>query len=302
MKRCVCSMLLLMIFWTPYACRSPDLSLKESQNTLSTNQTSSLHLSLIQNTELHSKKRVISLVPSHSEWIYTLGAESCLIARSDYCDYPPEIKEKPSIGSLFPINIEKIISLQASDLLMIDGHEPFKEQMQKLGIKVHNLQNHTIRDYWNHILYLGQLLGKEKTAQEWIKKAKKRLPTLGKRSHDPKSIFVEIWYKPLMSVGDQTYIADALRLAGTEVVVKEIGDWPQVSLEQVLQWNPEVLLISSPSLYKQLSQKDEQDRPVAWRKIKAVQDGHVYLLSGRFVRPGPRLIDDILWLYQKLYL
>lgn len=301
MKRYIYSMLLLIILWTPYACRSPESSLKESQNTLSTHQSSSLPLASLQNTKLDSKKRVVSLVPSHSEWIYTLGAESRLIARSDHCDYPPEIKDKPSIGSLFPINIEKIISLQASDLLMIDGHEPFKEQMQKLGIKVHNLQNHTIQDYWDHILYLGQLLGKEKRAQEWIKKAKKRLPILSKTSQSPKSIFVEIWYKPLMSVGDQTYIADALRLAGAEVVVKNIGDWPQVSLEQVLQWNPEVLLISSPSLYKQLSQKKEQDRPVVWRKIKAVQDGHVYLLSGRFVRPGPRLMDDVLWLYQKLY-
>src|SRR5262249_28673709 len=42
-------------------------------------------------------RRIVSLVPSATELIFALGGEDRLVGRTDYCDYPPAAKDKPSV-------------------------------------------------------------------------------------------------------------------------------------------------------------------------------------------------------------
>ena len=87
--------------------------------------------------------------------------------------------------------------------------------------------------------------------------------------------------------------------AGGRVVIQEMGSWPQVSMEELIELDPEVILISTESLFRMLVGPKE-DRPRVWRSLSAVRSGRVYWLEGRLVRPGPRVIDDLIWLASKL--
>ena len=54
-----------------------------------------------------------------------------------------------------------------------------------------------------------------------------------------------VWTDPLISVGRDTFIADALRRAGGRSVVDTKAEWPHVSLEEIVRLQPEVLVFAS---------------------------------------------------------
>ena len=58
--------------------------------------------------------RIVSLVPSVTELIYALGGEARLVARTDFRDYPPAAREKPSVGGMVaPTSAQAIVALKA---------------------------------------------------------------------------------------------------------------------------------------------------------------------------------------------
>src|SRR5262245_17051202 len=56
--------------------------------------------------------RIVSLVPSVTELIYALGGQARLVGRTDFCDYPAEAREKPSVGGMVAPNLESIVALK----------------------------------------------------------------------------------------------------------------------------------------------------------------------------------------------
>ena len=61
----------------------------------------------------------------------------------------------------------------------------------------------------------------------------------------PRRVLFVVWTDPLISVGRDTFIADALRRAGGRSVVDTKAEWPHVSLEEIVRLQPEVLVFAS---------------------------------------------------------
>jgi len=82
-------------------------------------------------------KAVVVLSPALTEIIYEIGAGDKLIARSDYCEYPAEVSQIPSVGSPAKPDINGILSLKP-DLLITQS--PIAEidlnVLELSGIKV----------------------------------------------------------------------------------------------------------------------------------------------------------------------
>ena len=240
-------------------------------------------------------KRYIALAPSHCEWIYEFKAEASLFGRSEHCDHPKQVEKVPSVGQLFPPKLERILQLAPSDVLMIDGHLELKGKLQSLGVKVHQIQPKSLADILRQSQEIGQILERPKQAKKWLKTSQNKLKQIQVIKEKPR-VLIEIWFSPLTIAGSSSYMGDLLNQAGGQTLVNN-GQWPTVSLESVIHFNPEVLFISTLALYKQLTSPEP---PQAWRTVDAVKTGKVYLLEGRLARPGPRIIDELLWLHQKL--
>jgi iron complex transport system substrate-binding protein len=67
-------------------------------------------------------QRIVSLAPSNTEMLYALGLADRVVAVTDYDDYPPEVKEKPSIGGFSTPSIEKVVSMEP-DLVLATSME-----------------------------------------------------------------------------------------------------------------------------------------------------------------------------------
>ncbi|HBT17935.1 MAG TPA: ABC transporter substrate-binding protein, partial [Firmicutes bacterium] len=79
-------------------------------------------------------ERIISGSPGNTEILFALGLGDRVVGVTDWCDYPPEAKDKPKIGNISPLNLEKVISLRPDLLLAcnLNGKEPV-ETLTELG-------------------------------------------------------------------------------------------------------------------------------------------------------------------------
>jgi iron complex transport system substrate-binding protein len=101
-----------------------------------------------------------------------------------------------------------------------------------------------------------------------------------------------VWLSPPMSIGSNTFIADALRWAGAESVLVSDQNWPQPSFEEVLRLQPDYIVLTTDH---EGSSKDVADLITRsdWKNLAAVKLGRVITVSDNFDRPAPSLIDAI---------
>ena len=110
-----------------------------------------------------------------------------------------------------------------------------------------------------------------------------------------------VWLQPLQTIGQDTFIADALRWAGAESVLVSKQKWPHLSLEEVVRLQPDYIVFTddhSGGTGTELA--DLRARPV-WRDLDAVEQGHVVNVSEEIVRPSPGLVDVIEQLAHELH-
>ncbi|MGH9594305.1 MAG: ABC transporter substrate-binding protein, partial [Bryobacteraceae bacterium] len=110
-----------------------------------------------------------------------------------------------------------------------------------------------------------------------------------------------VWQSPLISVGHDTFLADALRAAGAESVIQTRQDWPHVGLEDVVRLQPEYIVFAAAGTGEGPEDLASLRATPVWRELKAVKDAHVIVVSDAINRPAPRLIDAIEDLARQLH-
>ena len=83
-------------------------------------------------------ERIVSLVPSVTEIVFTIGAQDRLAGVTDFCNFPAAARKKPRVGGMIAPNLESIVALRP-DLVVAttegNRHETF-DQLAALGIPV----------------------------------------------------------------------------------------------------------------------------------------------------------------------
>ena len=118
-------------------------------------------------------KRIISLAPSNTEILYALNAQDSLVACTRYCDYPAEAAKKPRIGGWLDIK-EELILKHNPDLLLTSTFVQNKitDKYKKLGMNIEAVMPTTLVGVFNSIKKIGELVNKEKEADNLIKNRK----------------------------------------------------------------------------------------------------------------------------------
>ena len=189
-------------------------------------------------------KRIISLVPSQSELLWDLGLREELIGITKFCIHPNELFNSATrVGGTKSINIEKIRALKPN---LIIGNKEENEYSQIMELQkefpVWMSDIYNLKDSLTMIQSVGALVNRGEEANQLattIQQSFTDLKTIHKR------VLYLIW-KPYMAAGKATFIGDMLQKMGFENVLEDSnGRYPNLSMEEIVLLNPEVIFLSS---------------------------------------------------------
>jgi len=236
--------------------------------------------------------RIVSLAPSITEMLFSMEAGEQLVGVTDFCDYPPEALKKPKVGYSNP-NLESLVALQPD--LVIAPNDFLKPdvivKLEQLKIPVFILADQNVEGIFVHIQTLGRIVGRSSKADTIAMQLRQQVAVIQRRIQG--SVPVRMLYvlnsQPLITVGPGSFIDQLIRMAGgTNVAAKSATPYPRLSMEAVLQEDPEVLVF--PVGKAEGISESEQQTWRQWTTMTAVKQGRLHQISADWLnRPGPRI-------------
>ena len=254
-------------------------------------------------------KRVVALTAGDVEILYAIGAGDTLVGRGEYCNYPAEVLEVPSVQSGMETNLEQIIALKPDLVIMAKMAQP-KEQADALveaGIPVAVTDAADIAGTYKAIELIGTLTGKQEQAAAVVADMQIRFDALREKvagAQAEQTVYFEV--SPLQyglwTAGQNTFMQEIAQVLGLKNAFEDVSGWAEVSQEQVLARDPDYIVTVAMYFGEGPTPEEEIVARAGWDKLKAVQNNHVILLdSDEISRPGPRLIDAAEQLYEMVY-
>ena len=241
--------------------------------------------------------RVVSLSPSLSEMVVELGAADVLVGRLDAGDPLPELGSVPSVGRYGQLDMERLLSLQPDLLLLWPGSVGIaqREQLRNLKIPTYIAEPGSLEQLADQLEALATALGRPARGHQLAGQLRQRLAGLRAQyqSDKPVRVFYQVWDQPLYTIGGGQIISDALAVCGAKNVFDDLKlPAPQVSIESVLQRNPEVIIASTQA---------QLDAWKAWPQIDAVKHGRLLLLADKGLeRPSAQMLEATARLCEQL--
>lgn len=249
--------------------------------------------------------RIVSLAPSLTETLYALGLQDHLVGDTNYCDFPPDAQLKPKVGGAINPSIETIASLRPDIVLVTKSFNRLDtvHALEILGIPSYATDPHTVADILSSTKRLAEILGAPDTGTALLSDLQHRLADLDQRiaSRPPRRVLFVVWTEPLISVGKDTFIADALQHAGAVSVVDSSQSWPQVNLEEIVRLQPEFLIFAESHSQASVYGIDALAKLPGWRDLDAVRNRRYVVISDAVNRPGPRIVSAIEDLARQLH-
>lgn len=238
--------------------------------------------------------RIVSVSPTLTEIVCSLGQFKKLVGRTDYCDFPSAVSSIPSVGELINPNIEKIVALKpdlvvASNLISKEAYN----KLVQLGMKVLIVSGvESFEGTYDTITEIGKVLNANDSANRIIANMKYKVNVVTKMTKNAKkpSVYYVVGfgkYGDYTATGD-TFIGNMIEMAGGINAAKDGSNW-KYSVEQLLQKNPDILICS-----KFYDTKKGIEAANGYKDLTAVKKGKLLEIDDNLInRQGPRLADGL---------
>lgn len=234
-----------------------------------------------------SPQRIVTLLPSLTESVCTLGACDRLVGVDRYSNWPAPVRALPQVGGGIDPNVEAIVALKP-DVVLLAKSSRVTERLEALGVKVVVLEPKNHADVRRVLDTLDRMLGTDDAQRVWraidasVSAAAQSLPESVKNTR----VYFEVNNGPY-AAGESSFIGETLaRLGVKNIVPASLGPFPKLNPEFVVRADPDLIMVGERS-----GQGMEQ-RP-GWSHIKAVRNGRICRFtpdeSDVLVRPGPRM-------------
>ncbi len=249
-------------------------------------------------------ERVVSLSPANTETLFALGAGEMVVGRTDYCNYPPEAADVPSIGTYTSPNTELVISMEPDVIFASDYiDDSIRSQVEEAGAKVIVFAASDLEGVEKNIQLAGQVLNRNEEAAALVEGMEAEMAELEEilsAGHEEKSAFIDLggYY----SAGPGSLLGNMLEDIGVRNVAAETGEmWPQLSVETIIESNPDVYI----SLY---STPEELRQVAGLSELACIQSDDTLIFydglspeADRIQRAGPRLAEGTRLLAEQVY-
>jgi iron complex transport system substrate-binding protein len=244
-------------------------------------------------------QRIVSLLPSLTESVCTLGACARLVGVDRFSNWPPQVAQLPKLGGLDDAQIERIVALKP-DVVLASKSARVVSRLEALGLRVIVIQAETHADVKRMLGTLGQLLGASVQAQQaWSRieadllLAARQVPAAVRGQR----VYFEVAAAPYAASAG-SFIGETLALLGmANVVPAELGWYPRLNPEFVVRSRPDIVMASRREL------QGMRLRP-GWQNLHALVRartcGFDVAPYDMLVRPGPRMGEGALVLAECL--
>ena len=236
-------------------------------------------------------ERIVSIGPSITEFLFALGAGSRLVGTDDFSDEPAAAKSIEKVGGI-KVNFEKVVSLKPDLVLIVKFSDGTIEKLASAGLLVLVVDPQSVGEVARTAILVGRATGEDGSAlaatiDQKVQQVRVKVAAATTKprvyhevdASDPAKIF---------TVGPGSYIHDLIEIAGgTNIAAKAVGAYPQLSAEEILRADPEVIVLAAAPY----SAKPEQVAArTGWSAISAVKNGRIVTIEPNLInRPGPRV-------------
>jgi iron complex transport system substrate-binding protein len=242
--------------------------------------------------------RMISLAPGDTEMLFAAGAGAQVIATVQYSDAPPAARTVPRIGDAVAIDMERLVALRPDVVVASPalGNPAQRAKIAGFGIPIYEQQVVRLADLPASLRRLGTLAGTQAVAEQAARGLEARLAVLnhtygaGARSGaNPPSVLLQVWNRPIYTVGGRQLMSDALTVCGGRNVFADLPEpSPLIDVEAVIARNPDIIIAAGPPGESAAWAAD-------WKRfgtLAAVRNGRVVAFEDQGLsRLGPSVID-----------
>ena len=252
--------------------------------------------------------RVVALTAADCEILYAIGAGETLVGRGEYCDYPAEVFDVPSVQSGYETNIEQIIALEPQVVLMGTMAQSVEqvEALEKAGIAVVVSDAQDIEGVYTAIRMIGKLMGYDDNAEALVAGMQDTFAGLKEASKGDGSESIYFEVSPLQwglwTAGTGTFMDEITQMLGLKNAFSDVEGWGEISEEQVIERAPDYIVTITMYFGEGPTPEEEIMSRAGWEKIPAVANGRILnLQNNELSRPGTRLADGAKMLCEFIY-
>ena len=247
-------------------------------------------------------RRIVSTAPSITETLFALGLGDRVVGVTRFCNYPPQAKTRTKIGGFFDLNFEAVVVLRPELVVILVEDERSRQAFGKLGIKTLAVCHQNIEGIVDSITDIGRTCGMAENAETIVADIHARVNRIRRKpaTLPRRSVMVAVArtfrcgrLEDVYIAGRDGHIDRIVELAGGRNAYSQgVVRFPVVSIEGILQMNPEVIIDLVPEATAE--QLGTESIIADWRQVsgvEAVRTGRVYVVADdRATVPGPNFI------------
>lgn len=246
--------------------------------------------------------KIVSLSPNATETIFALGAGGKLVGRTDFCYYPAETANIPSVGAITEPNIETIASLEPDLIVISNMFTPeLRDKLESLGYKVLDLSSHdTFEGVYTSISNMGLILNCQDASATLINEMKATISEIEEKVKgvEPKTVYYVVGFGEYgdYTAGAGTFIDQMITMAGGINVAQDTEGW-KYSVEKLVEKDPEIVICS-----KYYDSKVGIEMTNGYKELTAVKEGRLIEIDNDLLdRQGPRTAEGLLELVKIIH-
>jgi iron complex transport system substrate-binding protein len=243
--------------------------------------------------------RIVSLVPSVTEIVFSLGAQDRLVGRTDFCDYPAAVRGKPSVGGMVNPSLETLVALKPD--LVVATNEGNREetvrQLERLRIPIYLVHANRVAETVDLIERVGALTGRQADVPRLtgemlgrIEKVRRAVAPFPR----PRVLYV-LWPDPLIVPGRASMLTELIDIAGGASITAADGDaYPRFSLEAAVARAPEVIILADHSTGSSTAGRSAPEKWQQLVSVPAIRAGRLHSADLSILhRYGPRVPEGL---------
>ena len=236
--------------------------------------------------------RLVSLTPSATSVVVALGATDQLVGVDEYSKEPPEVDKLPKVGSFLQPNLEAIVALQPSLVIVDDVHAQASGALHDAGLVTLECPMHDLKDVDAALLRLGAAIGRQDQATAVVGRIHAAIAAVHKPARRPRVLAIidreQGGLGNLIAGGPGSWIDELLAIEGGDNVLAAAGvRYPKISVEEVMRTRPELILDLSYAARTSAAE---------WKPYGKV----VVITEQALLAPSPRVVDALAVLGQAI--